>query len=919
MTLVHRTAPARRTVARAIVATALLCLGTSAAAQQTVNGDIIQMVLYDQGRADVRVKPSTAAGPADPYIRQYYAPMAFYVKVEGGTGGSFTGGYLGGTAATPVSNTIVAVPGGSKIVTIVDLGTTGLRLTQSFTYINGTRYITKEWLLENQGAVDHTDIRFFYGGDTYFGNNDSAYGFYDAANSMVYVRNLDTTNWGIMGFYANPVTPADHYFEGQYSTGNSHATSGLLPDTVNPSYVDAGYYLQWNRATLAAGASWTIRAFETWTEAGALQVLAPGNQNVVPNTTVTLPFVVQNLSTSPIDVSLSAASTQGGWTPTVLGGTSRTIAANSSASVSVEVGVPPGATGASNISLSATGGGSISTAATTLTVIDLALAISPSAIDFGAIAPGNTASHLVTITNNSGTTVTLGTLSAGSPFGTAADTCSGATLANLASCTVQATFSPVSPGGVSGSLSIPVTSPVLVTRTVALAGGITVIPTGQTYYFAEGATVWTFDTRLSIRNVGVATAPVTVTFLKEDGSTAQTALTILPGELGSIRVGDVAGMDSAGFATVVDSTDGVPLVVERTMIWDGGHGAHAGTATQTLGTSWYFAEGAQRDGLDTYVLLGNPGSTAADVAVTYLVEGASPITVNTTVGAQSRKTLPSSAVAGLAGRSFSVVLTSTQPIVAERSVYFGAGRYWDGGTSAMGVTAPAANWYFAEGATGPQFDMFVLLGNPGASTASVVVTFLKQDGTTVVANYSVPAQARHTIWVNYDVPGLANAGGVGIVVNADRPVLAERAMYWPEPHAQWREGHASAGLASPATDWAVAYGRVGGSTDEQSFLLLANPGGTASDVQVTYLRSGGLTPVVKNYTVAPTSRYTVWVNGMVPELSDEAFGATIAVLSGSAIVVEQANYWTIGGVTWAAGTVKPGTPTTTNGAMSQMQ
>jgi len=29
------------------------------------------------------------------------------------------------------------------------------------------------------------------------------------------------------------------------------------------NYVDAGYYVQWHRATLAAGATWTIHAGET--------------------------------------------------------------------------------------------------------------------------------------------------------------------------------------------------------------------------------------------------------------------------------------------------------------------------------------------------------------------------------------------------------------------------------------------------------------------------------------------------------------------------------------------------------------------------------------------------------------------------------------------------------------------------------
>ena len=52
----------------------------------------------------------------------------------------------------------------------------------------------------------------------------------------------------------------------------------------------------------------------------------------------------------------------------------------------------------------------------------------------------------------------------------------------------------------------------------------------------------------------------------------------------------------------------------------------------------------------------------------------------------------------LSYRSFGMMLTSTQPVVAERAVYFGTARRWDGGTLAMGVTAPSSDWYFGEGA-----------------------------------------------------------------------------------------------------------------------------------------------------------------------------------------------------------------------------
>jgi hypothetical protein len=61
-------------------------------------------------------------------------------------------------------------------------------------------------------------------------------------------------------------------------------------------------------------------------------------------------------------------------------------------------------------------------------------------------------------------------------------------------------------------------------------------------------------------------------------------------------------------------------------------------------------------------------------------------------------------------------------------------------------------------------------------------------------------------------------------------------------------------------------------------------------------------PIVKTFTVAPTSRFNVSVGPgtLVPELSDERFGALIE--SSVSIVVERAMYWNANGEVWAAGT-----------------
>jgi hypothetical protein len=271
-----------------------------------------------------------------------------------------------------------------------------------------------------------------------------------------------------------------------------------------------------------------------------------------------------------------------------------------------------------------------------------------------------------------------------------------------------------------------------------------------------------------------------------------------------------------------------------------------------------------------------------------------------TVDAMKRGTLYAGDVPDLVGRSFAMTVESTQPVVAERAVYLGQKRHWDGGTVAMGVTAPSTTWYFAEGATGPTFEMYLLLANPNADPLTATVTYLLANGTTVVKDYVVNGMQRRTVWVEGEAGALNRATGLGVVVRADLPVLAERAMYWPSGYANWRDGHATTGAPGPGTQWVVAEGIAGGANQAETFLLLANPDVTASQVEITYLRENGLEPVVKTYTVDPTSRLTIWVNG-TPELSDGRFGAVVTVVGGSPIIVERATYWSKDGTWWAAG------------------
>ena len=75
-------------------------------------------------------------------------------------------------------------------------------------------------------------------------------------------------------------------------------------------------------------------------------------------------------------------------------------------------------------------------------------------------------------------------------------------------------------------------------------------------------------------------------------------------------------MRGTSFSTIVTSTTGLPLVVERTMWWDAtGYGSHTERAVDGPAKTWYFAEGSQGF-FSTYVLLANPQSSANSANVT---------------------------------------------------------------------------------------------------------------------------------------------------------------------------------------------------------------------------------------------------------------------------------------------------------------
>ena len=186
----------------------------------------------------------TSAGPlTNIYLNDNLACQANHV---GDTSDEFYGGsnpgacgtfiYTSGTVYGPdvpagnghtvrlVSQTPVTGSGTSgdpyTVVTVVDVGTTGLRITQTDAYVIGDEFYRTDIVVSNSTSSDIA-AALYHAADCYLQNSDSGYGFYDSTGGGIYCS-------------ANPNNlPPDRI-------------EGFVPITSGSNYVESGYYNNWS-------------------------------------------------------------------------------------------------------------------------------------------------------------------------------------------------------------------------------------------------------------------------------------------------------------------------------------------------------------------------------------------------------------------------------------------------------------------------------------------------------------------------------------------------------------------------------------------------------------------------------------------------------------------------------------------------
>jgi lysophospholipase L1-like esterase len=355
------------------------------------------------------------------------------------------------------------------------------------------------------------------------------------------------------------------------------------------------------------------------------------------------------------------------------------------------------------------------------------------------------------------------------------------------------------------------------------ASGVTA--PAERWILAEGAST-IFNTFILVTNPNSEAVPVRVTYLRGVGTPVTFTESIPANSRRTFwpQVEQPADLGNAEFSTVVESlTAGKPIVAERAMYFDyPGPQSFARSGHDALGvpapsTTWYFAEGNTGGNgavaFETFLLLANQNDTPTDVTVTFHLDSGEALSRVYAVPARARynvwvddqgRTFDSK----LLNAAFGISVLATQPIVAERAMYWGTPSSadpttptlpWREGHATAGAPGRATRWGFAEGAqdyidtSGTRYQTFLLLSNPNPTPIVVRATFLRSDGTGIQRDQCVPGNGRQNIWTA-SYPELSNqrfasfvetvattaAGACGAATAGGEEFVAERAMYWAD-------------------------------------------------------------------------------------------------------------------------------------------
>jgi Tol biopolymer transport system component len=328
-----------------------------------------------------------------------------------------------------------------------------------------------------------------------------------------------------------------------------------------------------------------------------------------------------------------------------------------------------------------------------------------------------------------------------------------------------------------------------------------------TWYLAEGATGTAFDLFYLLQNPDLERpAEVLVRYLLPSGATLTRTYTVPAASRRTIYVDEIPELAATDVSAVLESVNGVPIIVERAMYmtrnnqtFGGGHGS-AGVTAPSL--NWFLAEGATGDFFDTFILIANPNPTAAQLTLSFMPPDGNTVVRSYTVGANSRRTIQVDTVdPALAATLVATTVNSTNgvPVIVERAMYWPGPQltpfFWHEGHNSPGATETGTKWGLADGETGPEpvnTLTYYLIANTSSFAATVKVSLLFELGLPPVERiYTIAPNSRFTVPVNSEFPSSLHRGYGAIIESlgeSPAQIVVERAMYSDSEGVFWAAG-----------------------------------------------------------------------------------------------------------------------------------
>jgi len=309
-----------------------------------------------------------------------------------------------------------------------------------------------------------------------------------------------------------------------------------------------------------------------------------------------------------------------------------------------------------------------------------------------------------------------------------------------------------------------------------------------------------------------------------------------------------------------------------------GNGSRVSAVATLMGalpvaSSFYFAGASTFAGETATLPILNPNAAPAHVELTVYFTSGPPGSVALDVPAHSRGTADLNSLIG-PGKAFGVKMTSDRVVQAQLRERR-AGRDDFG---LLGVSAPSATWYLAEGYTGLTFHETVSILNPGTTTAVVRLRLLPFGGRAArTAQVNIAPQSAQAVDINRLMPGQS----LSVIADASVPVVVERTLTFSN---RGFGVTGQPGINTAATSWIFAEGTT--TTRFQTYLTVLNPNATPSLVTASFYSTMGTPLGSRTVAVDGLSRANIKLNDVV-----QASGIATIVTSNLPVVVERPEYF----------------------------